>query len=385
MKIIQYMLGIRNADGGVVRAFVDLCLLMAARGHEVICLTADDRDAARDWDGRNGRPKLVALKASRTLPMFFDRAAMKQFHAMLEGADAVHLHVPWDPICAQLARSCRRRNTPYILSLHGMLDDWTVAKGSLKKRVYLSIAGRAMLEHAAFVHCTAEIEKQQSSKWYPQGKTVIAPLPFDLAPFTNLPGPESACETFGSVLGGNRPTWLFVGRLHPIKRIELMVEACSQMKNQGTRCRMLIAGSGENDYENRLRSIVKQGNLIDDVHFLGFITGQQKISLYQAVDGVILPSAHESFGYSAIEALACGKPLITTDAVNIWQDLQSSGGAVIVEPTADAIAKAMTALQSDLNRRAEMGRQGREWVFRTLEPNLVAEVYESLYAHASRS
>jgi glycosyltransferase involved in cell wall biosynthesis len=269
------------------------------------------------------------------------------------------------------------------MSLHGMLDDWTVAKGSFKKRVYLSIAGRTMLERASWVHCTAEIEKLQSSTWYPRGRTVVAPLPFDLLPYQSLTGPQFAHERFPAALKTDAPKWLFVGRLHPIKRIELLLEACRILADQGTHGHVLIAGSGDREYEQTLRAKVNELELTDRVYFLGFVTGREKTSLYQAVDGVILPSAHESFGYSAIEALACGTPVITTKAVNIWQELQQSGGAVIAGGYADDLALAMARIKAMPDARAQLGKCGQRWVFDQLHPDRVAVQYEQMYRNAA--
>lgn len=315
--------------------------------------------------------------------MFLDRAAMKEAYELFNGADVVHLHVPWDPICMQLGRLCRRIGIPYIITLHGMLDDWTFSHKSVKKRVYLALGGQALLNNAAFVQCTAEIERQQSEKWYPKGRTVVAPLPFDLSPYSSLPGPQLARQKFHQALDNDDAKWLFVGRLHPIKRIELLIQACRILVDQGVACRVLIAGSGEANYEQKLRSLVQEFNLSDRVQFLGFVTGAQKTSLYQAADGAALASSHESFGYSAIEAMACATPIITTKAVNIWQELQSSGGASIVEQEVRAIASAMAQLSADPSRRSEMGGRGRAWVFEMLNPYRIVEQYERMYAAAS--
>ena len=62
---------------------------------------------------------------------------------------------------------------PYIVSVHGMLDDWSMEQKGLKKRIYLWLAGRKLLEQAYRVHTTAEGEAQQAGKWYPRGKSVV--------------------------------------------------------------------------------------------------------------------------------------------------------------------------------------------------------------------
>jgi glycosyltransferase involved in cell wall biosynthesis len=125
--------------------------------------------------------------------------------------------------------------------------------------------------------------------------------------------------------------------------------------------------------------MVDQLQLRRHVHLLGFVTGESKASLYQAVDCLVLPSAHESFGYSALEALACGTTVLTTKAVNIWQELESSGGAKVVDQTPSALGAAMTSLQADLSQGAHMGALGRAWILTTLDAVHVLNIYEQIF------
>src|SRR5688500_4578575 len=161
MKIIHYMLGFRSRDGGVVRAVIDLSNVLARRGHDVIALTTDGSDAPADWDGREGRPLLRALSFNKIGQGVLTRTAKAQAEQTLRGADVLHLHVPWDLICVQMARLARTLNVPYFMSVHGMLDDWCFAQKSWKKRLYMGLVGRRMLEQAAAVHCMAQAEREQ--------------------------------------------------------------------------------------------------------------------------------------------------------------------------------------------------------------------------------
>jgi len=381
MKIVQYMLGFRNADGGVVRAVIDLCAALAQRSHEVIVFTTDASDAPPSWDGRDGRPRLFRLPFSRWLPACLGLAGMQEVRHLYTGADVIHLHVPWDPICAQLGKMARRVNLPYVLSAHGMLDDWTMARKSLKKRMYLALAGRRLLEQAAAVQCSAQTEMEQSSKWYPRGRGVVAPLLIDLRPYRQLPGPELARRKFPQLTGGD-PIALYVGRLHPIKRIELLLDAAAMLLQRRTSCKVIIAGLGDLEYEKHLRNHAAKNGLTDRITFAGQVMGDEKLSLYQAADVLVHPSAHESFGLVLVEALACGTPVVTTKAVNIWRELEAGGGAMIVDQSAEAIADATDVIVRDQERRHQMGALGRQWVFNHLEPERVVGLYESMYREA---
>jgi glycosyltransferase involved in cell wall biosynthesis len=377
MKIVQYMLGIRNADGGVVRAFVDLCALLADAGHEVICMTTDDRDAPAGWDGQSRRPLLRTFKASSWFPTLLTAASLREAEAHFRDADAIHLHVPWDPICAQLAKRALRLGVPYVVTIHGMLDDWTIAQKAWKKKSYLALFGRKLLERAACVQCTSQIEMEQSAKRYPRGRSRVAPLPFDLKPFSSLPDANSAKQIWPARPGGFAA--LAVGRLDPIKRLEMLIDAAALLMQRGLELDVVLAGTGDDRYVRSLRELAGARGVHDRVHMPGFISGKDKLALYQSADVLVHPSAHENFGYATIESLACQRPVITTKAVNIWSELEQSGGAVLVEQSAGDLANAIADICGNQCRRAQMGQAGRAWVFEYLDPARIVGLYEQMY------
>ncbi len=109
------------------------------------------------------------------------------------------------------------------------------------------------------------------------------------------------------------------------------------------------------------------------------MSGHEKLSLYQASDVFVLPTYQENWGFVLIESLACGTPLVTTRGVDIWSELESSGGAVIVDAEPGALATTIRSLLEDDGRRQEMGSRGRSWVLRTLHTDRVIDRYEALY------
>jgi glycosyltransferase involved in cell wall biosynthesis len=384
MKIVQYISRIRLEDGGVVRAVLDLCGALAASGHDVTLMTFDSPDVPGQWrDGSAGFPQVRNLRCGiGRLPCLSGKATARAGE-WIGQADVLHLHGPWDPAGLQLSRIARRAGVPYVVSLHGMLDDWCVARKALKKRLYLRAVGQRFLEQAACVHCTAQAEQDQSRKWYPRGRSHIVPLIFDLTPFERLPGPQLARETYPQAFSGE-PVVLFVGLMKPLKRVELLIESAAILREDGHEMKVLIAGAGDQRYEGRLRRLAQQLRLEDRVEFLGFVGGSEKLSLYQAADVFVLPSRHENWGFVIVEALLCQTPVITTRGVAIWQELEEGGGAVVVQDTPRALAAAIVTLVSDQTRRQDMGQAGRDWVRRSLDVDELVGQYISLYGRAAR-
>ncbi|MEM1165381.1 MAG: glycosyltransferase [Planctomycetota bacterium] len=387
MRIVHCLRRVKLEDGGVVRCVLDLAGALADAGHEVTLFTADASDVPHEWRKSSTDtvcPRVVELPldAGPSGTLVADTASRAR--EAFTNADIVHLHTAWYSSNPPLARLATQTDTPYVVSIHGMLDDWSMAQRHLKKRLYLVLRGRAMLERAAFVHCTAEAEKDQSQRWYPKGTPRVVPLIMDLAPFEHLPGPHLARETFPDAFasGTEAPTILFLSRLHEKKGLHILIPAVAALHAANVPATLLIAGTGEPAYERRCRALVERHNLADHCHVLGLVTGETKLSVYQAADLLALPTAQENFGFVCPESLACTTPVITTKGVDIWPELERSGGALIAGGTSDAFAKAIAELASDPERRAAMGEHGRDWVFANFAKDVVLSRFESMYHDA---
>jgi glycosyltransferase involved in cell wall biosynthesis len=295
--------------------------------------------------------------------------------------DVMHFHGPWEPSNVQFARVCRFIGKPYVISTHGMLDDWSMAHHRLQKSLHLALLGRPMLHGAHAVHCTARAELDQSSRWFPRARTMIAPLVVDLAPFGALPGPGSADRAFGLPQDG-RARLVFLGRLHPKKGVEVLLGAAALLSKRGPCPLVLLAGTGEPAYRRVLESMLEQENLQGTVRFLGQVSGVEKISLLEGADLMVLPTSQENFGLALVEALAAGTPVLTTKGVDIWPELLKSGGARIADRTPEAFEAAIQDLLADRERLSEMGRKGRAFTLDWLSPAGTLARFVDCYSEA---
>ncbi|MBL9002040.1 MAG: glycosyltransferase [Phycisphaerae bacterium] len=383
MNILHYVESTDSRQGGVPRFVLDASRVMAAEGHPSTILTQDTTETPEAWltghDG-NSLPAVHRLPRPALLGKLFGPSEMREIRKHLKKADVLHTHCVWNPATLQIAAAARQMGVPYVVSLHGMLDDWCMAQRSLKKRAYMSLGGRHFLEHAARVHCTARAELDQSKKWFPNGAEAIIPYLMDLEPFRQLPGRELAAKRFTFLENGGEPTVLFLSRLHYKKGPELLLQAASRLRTQGIRGQVAFAGTGEPAYVESLKTIASKLGIAGNVHFLGQVIGREKISLYQNADLFVLPTSQENFGLVLIEALACGTPLITTKGVDIWQDVQASGAAEIVDQRPEQLAEAIAKLLSDESLRRDMGAKARPWVFETYGEQTLIGRYEKFYA-----
>jgi len=369
--------------GGVATAVLDLCAVLAERGHQVTLLTFDATDVPEPWlqDHPNG-PTAIEIERSRFARTMLSRRSMRIASRAIEHADIVHLHTPWGPSNLQVARTARAAHLPYVVTPHGMLDDWSMKQNRLKKKTFLATVGRRFLESAARIHFTAESELAQATRWIPAAgdRCSIVPLIVDLTAFQHLPGPEPALAKYPAIDSGKRSI-LFLSRLHPKKGIEFLIEAAAMLANNSDSFQVLIAGPGDPSYVESLRQLVAKHALADRIHFLGMVRGADKLSLFQLADVFVLPTHQENFGVVLVEALASGTPVVTTRGTDIWQELQTAG-ALIAARTAESLAAAIGPLLEDPRRGHALGRQGREHVLRWLARDRLASRYEQLYGDA---
>lgn len=370
VRVLHYLDAVCEEAGGVVRCVIDLCNVLAQHGCQVTLATFDTQDVPQHWTAGDQTPRVINLSQGGT-----------SFEQAIEEVDIVHLHTPWDTRNAKFAKLLRSRGMPYLLSVHGMLDDWCMAAKGLKKRAYLWLAGRAMLEGAYRVHCTAEGEVAQAAKWYPRGESVVLPLVVDMPSPRELPGPQLACEAFPALETTNTKL-LFLSRLHPKKGVDLLLRAAALMSERGDTFQLFIAGPGEAAYVEQLQRMAKELGLNERTHFVGLVQGETKLSLYQACDLFVLPTHQENFGLVLPEALACGTPVLTTRGVDIWPEIEAAGGA-IVDNRPEPLAQRLSQLIANRENLPALGQRGRQYIHKWLDPSNVVAGYIDLYRQAT--
>lgn len=409
MRIVQYLKWMNLREGGTVRAVLDLSGALARAGHEVIILTCDDADVPDPWKRARAddiaaplepgvpacyrvrvRDRLNELRGRTaeqmqrdTLFQLLDRPSRRVARQALAHADALHVHGPWASSNLQMSRWARKMRVPYVMSVHGMLDDWCMAQGGLHKRAHLVLLSRSMLEHARAVHCTAQGELAQARRHFPGGHGVVVPLPFDTSAFRSPIGPKLARQKWPQLKEAQ--TLLFLGRLNEKKGPERLVRAMAMLKSIGQNVVAVFAGPSDPPaYGAQLQALAQELDVADRCIFAGLVTGGLKLSLLEAADLLVLPTSQENFGYVLLEALASGTPVVTTRGVDIWPELQGSGGAVILDQTsreglAAQVAREAAALLSDRPRLEAMGEQGRAWVNGYADEARIVAEFEAMY------
>lgn len=380
LSIVHFFPRIRLAEGGVVQNILDTCRLLAQKGHRITLATCDAEDVPQQWWDEHSNPKAVQLAKSPCMGSLLSKSSVEQFAELALQADIVHLHTPWELSNLQLAKVLRHIEKPYLVTVHGMLDDYSMQQKSLKKKIFLALFGKRFFQRATEVHFTAEAEREQAMNWI-SGSFLqqVQACAVDLSPYDNLPGPELARSTFQ--LSSGKPKILFLSRVHPKKGLDRLIKAVRVLDKQGIDAELLVAGPGEQSYIDTLLQLAHEQNVDAKIKFLGMVQGQVKLSLYQAADVFVLPTHQENFGLVLPEALACGTPVITTRGTDIWHEL-AEAGAIIVENEPDKIADAISHVLSNEQKRKALGEQGQAYVRKWLAKENVLAGYEKMYFDA---
>ncbi len=379
LRIVSHFTEVGSAGGGVPRSTLEIARLMASVGHRYTVMTAAGSELPEQWPaGEQGLASIMALDPLNGRLDLLSRSCLERVRTVLQESDLLFLHGMWRPRNSQIASLARRMGVPYVMMPHGMLDNWPMRQKPVRKRLYHLLFERRNLEGAAHVVLTSEAERDQARRWVPHDRISVTPLPMSPV-LAQLAGER---ETAAGV-AGDESTVLFLGRLHPKKGADVLIEAVGLLKRRGIACRLLIAGSGQSTYVDDLQNLVESRGIADRTQFLGWVDGQQKVALYQRADLFGLPTSQENFGRVLFEALACRTPVITTRAAGLWRQICHGGGGVLVDRTPEAFAAAIADLLADGPRRKRMGEAGRDWVLQWLDDRKLIGSYETLFRRAA--
>ena len=310
----------------------------------------------------------------------FSPALTRWLWQNLSNYQLIHTHYlfSYAPTCA--AAIARWQQTPYIVTPYGMLTHWALNHQRTKKRFY-SVIERYNFNHAIAAHCATSEESADVQNFQVPTPTFVVPYGVNL-PTIKPHAAEILREKYQ--LEPGIPIILFFSRLHTKKRPDLLIEAVSKLKSKFN-FHVLIAGSGEADYEDYLDNLVDKLNLNTHITFTGFITGKDKDILLQGSDLFVLPSFSENFGIAVVEAMAAKLPVVITDEIQIAADIQTGKGGIVINSNLDSLTEALTTLLDFPNLRKQLGNNGFELVKRQYTWQAIAQQMNNFYEQSITS
>lgn len=271
--------------------------------------------------------------------------------------DGVVVHGLWLYHGLATWRALSGRQLPYFVFPHGMLDPWfrrTYPLKHAKKWLYWPWAEYRVLRDATHVLFTCEQERRlaRDSFWLYRANEVVAGFGIE-PPTTDEAADRRAFMDAFPALQGKR-LLLYLSRIHPKKGCDLLVHALAATATEHD-LHLVMAGPDDAEWGPSLRELALRLGVADRITWTGMLGGAVKWGAYHAADAFILPSHQENFGIVVAEALALRLPVLISDQVNIYREVQASGAGLVRGDTIEGtIALIRGWVATDENARAAM-------------------------------
>lgn len=375
MRILHTTSALDPVAGGVATALGRLAESQAAAGLDVRVLstwvTIDTEPVAEQLRGRGVKVELLHCRDPRSQHPEMEKILAERF----ADVDLVHVHGMWEEIQYWSGRAARKMNRPYVFTPHGMIAPWCLKKNNIPKRLYLRWRMKNILDHAAMIHYTSDVERDLCEGLGIKAPALVEPNGLDLSEFHVLPARGEFRQKYAAI--GERPMVICLGRLSRKKGLDLLIPAF--VKACGEDEVLVLAGPDENNYQRELENLARQHGVMGRTIFTGMLNGQARIEALVDADMFALPSYQENFGIVVAEALAAGCAVIISDQVNIYSDiLQADAGAVVPCET-EAVAEALGAWIKDPALRKSAGARGRVMAFEKYDAQRIAQRWVEHY------
>jgi D-inositol-3-phosphate glycosyltransferase len=303
--------------------------------------------------------------------------------------DLIHAHYWLSGAVGLVLRD--RWSVPLVQMFHtlGHLKNG-VARASADREPAVRIEEEARILGAVDrIVAATTVERTHLVKHYGADPARIAVIPCGVDTNLFLPGDQAAAR---AVLGlDDQLQLLYVGRLAPIKGLETLLDAMARLRAAGTRVRLSIVGGDAdeplNGHEGELRARLARLDLRSAVTFVGAQPQERLRAWYVAADATVLPSHYESFGMVAMEAMACGIPVVASRVGGLQTTVRDGvTGLLVPDHDPAALAGALDRLLGDPDLRFRLGREGVQWAARHRWPCIAEAVcreYAALVERAS--
>jgi D-inositol-3-phosphate glycosyltransferase len=360
----------KNANGGLNVYVSEVCSALGERGIATDIFTRKQSPDDPDLEPLAPLSRVIYLPAGADLDKYslFQQvpafAARVADFAAAEGLsyDLLYSHYWLSGEVACLLRPELAAGWAHIAHTLGLVKNRTLATGEapeppLRIRVEGEIAQQADLLIASTADEASDLVEQYHAD--PGRVSVVAPG-VDLEMFQPI-DQEKARQQIG--YGAGR-LLLFVGRLERLKGVEVAITALAELRRQGEDVRLLILGEdsrdGEDSEKARLKSVASSIGVRDRVDFLGSVAHHELRYFYGAADVLVMPSYSESFGLVALEAQACGLPVVGSAATGLRSVVRDGVSGYLVEDSDPATyAERIGRLLASSELMRQMRHNGR--------------------------
>jgi len=362
MKVLQIVPSISLIYGGPSQMVLGLAPALVNAGAEVTVITTNSNGdfGQEPLDVPLNQPilqdgyKIIYFPCALFRRYKFSWDLYKWLNSNVRNFDIVHIHALFSPVSSIAARICRYHQVPYILRPLGTLDPADLRKKKLLKKLYIALLERHNIADAAAIHFTSKQEAKISQRFGVTTQDLVIPLGV-VPTISSLTSRELTLSEWN--IPQDKPLLVFMSRIEPKKGLDLLIPALDQLFAQGIDFHFILAGSNPQDpiYEAKIRDKIQNSHWRSHTTITGFVRGEVKAHLLQAADLFILPSYYENFGIAVAEAMVAGTPVIISDQVHIYLQVQDSQSGWVVKNDVSEIAE---SIKQALKNPPELQRRG---------------------------
>lgn len=346
-KLLNVITSLDPADGGVVDGPLRLSEIWRRWGVEVDFVTLDMPRAPYLEGlpgihalGTRGDPARPAGPLSYFERLAYSPALVPWLRRHAGNYDAVIVHLLWNYATLASRRALVGGRTPYYVFPHGSLDPWfkeAYPRKDLAKRLLWPFNEGRLCNAADAVLFTTEEERLRAQDRYQPYRVNGAVVGFGSSDVSGDARQQEAAFRAAFPALGDRRYLLFLSRIHPKKGCDLLIEAFGRIAAQHPDLDLVMAGPDQIGWQAELQAIADRHGAGQRVHWTGMISGDVKWGAYRGCEAFTLTSHTENFGMVVAEALACGKPVLITDKVNVWREVDAAKAGWVVSDTSDAV------------------------------------------------
>jgi glycosyltransferase involved in cell wall biosynthesis len=360
LKLLHVISSINPQGGGPIEGIRQLQPPLKQLGMTVEIACCDAPDAP--WLATSGLPTIHALGPSSSKYSYTSRL-LPWLRENAPSFDAVIVNGLWQYHGLAVRQALARTKVPYFVFTHGMLDPWfkhTYPLKHLKKWLYWPWAEYRVLRDARAVIFTCEDERllaRQSFWLYRANEAVTA--------YGTASPPSNGNELAQRFLAERPPLQgkrivLFLSRIQEKKGCDLLLDAFAHVAKADERLHLVMAGPDQTGWAATLRAQAEKLGIADCISWTGMLQGDDKWGAFYAAEVFCLPSHQENFGIVVAEALACGKPVLISNKVNIWREIEADAAGFVDEDTVDGTVRNLRRwLALDVNGYAAMSERAR--------------------------
>lgn len=337
MRLLSVISTLNPSGGGTTQAVRLLHDALTENGQvsEVVCCDDPASPWLSDWQGT------VSGVGQGTLRWAHHPNLVPWLRARAPLFDAVLVHGLWLYPSYAVSKVLGRNShmPPYWVFPHGMLDPWFQRAPerrlkAIRNWLYWKAIENEVINNSAGLLFTCEEEKRLARTTFhayrPKreeciGFGILEPPPFRAAM-------TAAFEERCPALAG-RPYFLFLSRIHPKKGIDLLIQSYARLCNENSATPppvLVLAGPGfDSDYGQKMQKLAEVLNMSGRILWSGMLSGDSKWGAFYGCEAFILPSHQENFGIVVAESLACGKPVLISNQVNIWREIEAEGAGFV--------------------------------------------------------